>query len=307
MTEPVGTLLLLVHPAATRGRQATLARLRAALDVEGVDHEVGLLRRTGDVEAWVRQAGERGIRYLAVVGDDATVHDVVNALLPGRDAPEGEPPVLGLVPAGRGCDLARTFGLDRSPERAARHLVGDTVFPIDVGRVRLTGPDGAPRTRLFTNVAQVGYGGAVAERVEGLPRFLGRLRYLLAHLLTVRTFRAGEITVGVDRAEVTEPVSNVVVCNGQFYASGLKVAPRALPDDGVFNVQVWRAPPRTLFLMTPSMRVGEHLTRAEAREWQSATVRVEAAEPLPVEADGRMLGTTPATFDILPRALHIKI
>jgi diacylglycerol kinase family enzyme len=34
---------------------------------------------------------------------------------------------------------------------------------------------------------------------------------------------------------------------------------------------------------------------------------VEAERSLPVEADGEVLGTTPATFTVLPQVLRLKI
>ena len=36
-------------------------------------------------------------------------------------------------------------------------------------------------------------------------------------------------------------------------------------------------------------------------------VRVEADRPLPVEADGEVLGTTPAVFEVVPRAILMKV
>ena len=115
-------------------------------------------------------------------------------------------------------------------------------------------------------------------------------------------------TVAVDHTSTTEPVSEVVVANGQFFGGGLKVAPRALPDDGRFNVQTWRS--RAVGRAARAAQAsgsGEHLERPDIREWQSARVEVTADEALLVEADGEVLGHTPATFDVLPDVLSIKV
>jgi len=45
----------------------------------------------------------------------------------------------------------------------------------------------------------------------------------------------------------------------------------------------------------------------DVREWQSATVEVSGDTPLVVEADGEVLGQTPATFDLLHRVLDLKL
>lgn len=307
MTSPFGRMLLVVDPAAARGRSAVLPRLRAALDARGLEHDAALAADAGEAAEVARGAVEGGRRFVVVVGGDTTVHGVVNGLVDPPAGPRADGLVLGVVAAGTGCDFARTFGLDRSPEQLAAHLDGDTLYPIDVGRVRLTGPDGGQRTAAFANVAEAGYGALVTQRVRRLPRLLGRLRHLLGVVGALRRFDRVETTVTVDHTEVTEPVSNVVMANGQFFGGGMKVAPRALPDDGLYNVQVWNAAPREVFLMTQRVRVGDHLPDPQIREWQSSTVGVTAATPLLVEADGEILGTTPATFDLLPRAVSLKV
>jgi diacylglycerol kinase (ATP) len=186
------------------------------------------------------------------------------------------------------------------------HLLGDTTSPFDLGRVTLTGPDGRPRTRLFANIAEAGYGGLVTALAGRLPARLGTARYAVAIVGAVARFRLVETTVVVDHHELTEPLSNVVVANGQFFGGGLNVAPRALPWDGRFNVQVWHGKPADVLRAGPELRKGTHTTRADVREWQSTSVRVDGP-PLVVEADGEVLGTTPATFEIVPAALRIKL
>lgn len=309
MPSPYGRLHVIANPRAGRGRDAVLARLVAALEERGLQHTVATTSRAADATQLARRAVvDHGARFVVAVGGDGTVHEVVNGLVDAHTGlARADDLVLGIVPSGSGGDFARTFGLDRPPERLVRHLDGDTVYPIDIGRVRLTGPDGRPAVRLFVNVAEAGYGGIVVDRARRLPRLLGRTRYLVAVLTAVRSFGTVESRVVVDHTTVEEPLSNVVVANGQFFGGGMKVAPRALPDDGRFNVQLWRGAPRDVFLATPKIRLGEHLGSPDVREYQSAGVHVDAAAPLVVEGDGEVLGTTPASFDLLPRCLRLKV
>ena len=309
MTSPFGPMLVIANPAAGRGRNAVLPRLVRALGDAGLAHQVEPTRGPGHATELAHAAvTQRDLRYVVAVGGDGTVHEVVNGLV---DAESGQPHrddlVLGVVAGGSGCDFIRTFGLDRSPEQVVRHLAGDTTMQIDLGRIRLTGPDGRPRTRVFANIAEAGWGAEVTRRANHLPRLLGPARYVAAIILGTTSMRQVETTVEVDHATTTEPVSEVVVANGQFFGGGLKVAPRALPDDGRFNVQTWQSRPGDVLRELPKVRVGEHLERPDIREWQSSTVRVDGVEPLLVEADGEVLGTTPATFDVLPDVLAMKI
>lgn len=308
MTSPYGSLLLIANPAAGRGREPVLPRLQAALEARGLDHAAVTTKGPGHAAVLAREAiEERGIRFVVAVGGDGTVHEVVNGIVDPEAGVRRQDVVLGIVPAGSGCDFARTFGLDRSPERLARHLDGAEIYPIDVGRVRLKGTDDKPLAVLFANVAEAGYGGVVVERANRLPRFLGASRYLFGVFAAIRRFGVRPARLVLDHTEVSGTLSNLVVANGQFFGGGMKVAPRAIPDDGRFNVQLWRGSPKDVFLMTPRIRKGEHVPHPEIQEYQSSRVEVHTAEPWLVEADGEVLGTTSATFDLLPQALNLKI
>ncbi|MEX1177875.1 MAG: YegS/Rv2252/BmrU family lipid kinase [Nitriliruptor sp.] len=306
-TAPYGPPLLIANPNAGNDRGSVLRAASAELHALGVDHDVAETTAAGDASMIAREAVRAGRRFVVAVGGDGTIHEVVNGLV---DAESGTPhapdTVLGILPGGSGGDLARTFGFDRRPGRAVRHLLGDTVNAFDVGRVRLTGPDGRPRTVLFANIAEAGYGGTVVRLASRLPRRLGQSRYAVATVAAIARFRLVETTITLDSSARTEPLSNVVVANGQFFGGGMNVAPRALPWDGRFNVQAWTGTPVDVLRAGPSLRHGTHTSRADVREWNSTTVAVDGP-PLVVEADGEVLGTTPATFDLLPGALRIKL
>ncbi|MTV26920.1 YegS/Rv2252/BmrU family lipid kinase [Nitriliruptoraceae bacterium ZYF776] len=307
MSTPLGEPLLIANPRAGTGRDTVVRTLSAELHARGVVHDVSETTRAGEATRLAREAVEAGRRFVVAVGGDGTVHEVVNGLV---DAETGraraDDLVLGIVAGGTGCDLARTFGFDRRPEIAVQHLLTDTTSPFDLGRVRLTGRDGRPVVRVFANVAEAGYGGVVTDLANRLPKRLGTARYGVAILGAVARFRLVETGVRLDHTELREPLSNVVVANGQFFGGGLNVAPRALPWDGRFNVQVWHGKPVDVLRAGPELRTGGHTKRDDVREWQSATVEVDGP-PLVVEADGEVLGRSPATFDLLPGVLRIKL
>jgi diacylglycerol kinase family enzyme len=52
---------------------------------------------------------------------------------------------------------------------------------------------------------------------------------------------------------------------------------------------------------------GEHLPHPDIRLAKRAKVSVSGPVPLLVEADGEVLGHTPATFEVLPAALRLKV
>jgi len=304
----LGRMLVIVNPRAGAGPAAVVRRLRAGLAARGIEPDVVDTAASGDATRIARDAALSGRRLVVAVGGDGTVHEVVNGLVDAETGRvRGDDPVLGVVSAGSGCDLVRTFGLDRDPETLARHLASPDVTRIDLGRARLTGQDGDPLTRLFANVAEVGFGGAVAGVARRLPAVLGSRRYTFGIVAAWGAFRRVAMEVTHDGGVYAADLCNVVVANGQFFGGGLKVAPRSLPDDGRFDVQAWGGTVTDVVRAGRQLRDGSHLQRPDVRAWPSASVRVEAARKVLVEADGELLGRGPVDFDVLPRVLAFKL
>ncbi len=304
----LGRMLLIVNPRAGNGHGTVLSRLVDALGTNGLAVDVERTRSPGDATRIAREAVERGRRFIVAVGGDGTVHEVVNGMVDADSGTvRGDDPVLGVVSAGSGCDLVRTFGLDRDPETLARHLVTDSVTRIDVGRVRFVDPDGAAATRAFINVAEVGFGGTVAAVARRLPQALGANRYRVGIVAAWGSFRRVQMELTHDGGQHSERLCNVVVANGQFFGGGLKVAPRSLPDDGRLDLQAWGGSPTDVVRAVRQLRDGSHLRRDDVRSWPTGSVSVTSQRPVAVEADGEVLGSTPARFDVLPRLLAFKL
>ncbi len=308
MDHPVfGRMLVVVNPRAGSGPGDTVRRLVDALAARGIVPEVVHTSGPGDATRIARDAALSGRRFIVAVGGDGTVHEIVNGMVDAESGLVlGDDPVLGVVSAGSGCDLVRTFGLDRDPETMARHLASPDTIRIDLGRVRLTGTDGTPRTRLFANVAEVGFGGMVAQVARRLPARLGPRRYPLGIVAAWGGFRRVLMRIVHDGGVHDGRLCNVVVANGQFFGGGMKVAPRSLPDDGRFDVQAWGGTVSDVLRASRQLRDGSHLQRNDVRAWPSASVTVDAGRRVAVEADGEPLGHGPAAFDILPRVLAFK-
>ena len=101
---------------------------------------------------------------------------------------------------------------------------------------------------------------------------------------------------------------DVIVANGQWHGGGMKLAPDAKPDDGLFDVVLIGDVTKLDFVTTaPKLYSGRHVTHPRVEVLRSATVTVDAAEPLPIELEGEQVGTTPARFEIVPGALRVRM
>ncbi len=303
----LGPAMLIVNPTAGDGRiRGVLPQLTAALRAGGLEFDVAETPGPAEATAAARAALDDGIRYLIAVGGDGTLHHVVNGMFVDR-TPVADDAVLGVCGTGTGSDFVRNFGLDRSVDVVARHLLSTDTMAIDVGVAEFTTADGARDERLFANIAEVGYGAEVVRRAARLPRRLGRLRYLFAAWAAIAAVARTEAEVSVDFTTRELGLVELVVANGQFFGGGMKVAPRAIPQDGRFSVLAFTGNRSQVFLLTTQLFAGEHLPHPEIVEYQSATCGITTATPLLVEADGEVLGTTPARFSLLKRSLLLKI
>ncbi len=303
MSSPFGKAIVIANARAGTGSVgSSLAQL---LDSTNLEYEIRTTEGPGHATQLATQAIEDGYKYLIAVGGDGTIHEVLNGMM--NDTGPLEPGiVLGIIPGGSGSDFVRTFGLPREPEDAVTHLSGDNHFVVDAGRVTYQ-QDGVKKVRYFANIAEAGLGGEVVRRAARLPRFLGRVRYLLSFWLTLGRFHKSDGRVFFTNRTFEGNITNLVVANGQFFGGGMRIAPKAHPGDGKFDVLIQKGTKRDYIAGITKVFKGEHLPSPAIKEFMDSHVEVETNIPLQIEADGEVLGFTPATFDIVPNAYRLKI
>ena len=287
------------------GVSKALPEVVAALADRGLEYEVRMTDHPGHAIEIARQESHAGRRFLVAVGGDGTIHEVVNGMIED-DVPIAEDPVLGVVSAGTGSDFIKTFGLPASPSVAVSHLDGSDSFPIDIGKVVYT-KDGAEVTRYFPNIAEAGIGADVVARAERLPRWLGPTVYLAAFWLVMRKHKIAQVKVDLVDRVYEGPANNIVVANCQFFGGGMKIAPKAAPTDGLLDIQVEHARKREAISIMPKIFKGEHLPHPDIEEFKRVRCSVESDRPLLIEADGEVLGHTPARFEVLRDIIRLKV
>jgi diacylglycerol kinase family enzyme len=305
MTSPFGTLAVIVDPRA--GVLDQLPVLERALDQRGLEHRTHVANGS-DPSELATNALDDGLRFLVAVGNDATVQDVVNGMF--RDGrPIREDPVLGVIGAGSGCDLVRSFGLPDDTRSAAAHLLGDNTYGLDLMKIAVTAPGGERVTRYGHNLAQVGMGAQQVACAVKAPAWLGGSRRFYGFWCGYLKTKPSRLTVEHDTRTWTGRAWNVVVANAQFTGGGLRLSPRSFPGDGVLDALVFTGPRSGAYTQLPRLfRHGNHVPDPHIQELK-AKIRFEvrSQRPMPVLVDGVTLGTTPVTFQIVPRPILFKL
>jgi diacylglycerol kinase (ATP) len=244
-----------------------------------------------------------GAKLLVVVGGDGSVNEVANGIA-GREGVE-----IAVVARGTGWDFVRTYGIPRDLDQAAAVALGGAVREIDLGRVSYRSWAGEDTAAYFANVASAGMSGAIAQRANETSKALGgKASYLWATLAVFARWQVGEVRVSVDGESRAGGMHDVVVANGRYFGGGMMICPEAEPDDGRFDVLlIGDLTKRDLLVTLPKTYKGKHLPHPKAELLRGVVVTVDAAEPLPVELDGEQPGTTPARFEVVPRALRLRV
>ncbi len=282
------------------GRRAVdPAHIATLLREVGVEHVMHVPGSPEETTAQIRAAARGGAGHFAVAGGDGTVNLAINALMP---LGLSEPPVVGVLPVGTGCDLLRTFGLPQDLIGAARHLKTDDTYAVDVATL-----EGSWGTRYFVNVAQAGIGAAAAQTAVRLGRRLGSSRYPLAFVARLPAFPRANVVVTTERRTIESEALAVILANAQFFAGGWNVAPKATLVDGVLDVQIIDTRKTGAPALVPKVIRGTHLTDPSVRRVSAAEFTITSEPVWPLECDGDVVGNTPVSGRVIPAAIDLKI
>jgi YegS/Rv2252/BmrU family lipid kinase len=285
-------LTLIVNPSSAGGRSLRLLpRVEAALDAR---HAVFRVERTRSLEHGVElalRAAELGEVPVVVSGDG--LMGAVGGAMAGSDTP------VGLIPGGRGNDLARALGIPSDPEAAVDVVLAGHHRVIDVGEAN---------GRRFLGIASIGFD-SECNRLANETHFIrGNLVYAYSMVRTLIGWRSARFTIAVggERRRLTGYF--VDVANNSVYGGGMYIAPDAEIDDGEFDVVSIGDGGKLQFLFgLRHVLKGSHLGKEEVNVFRASRLEIDASRPFPVYADGDHLTDLPVKLRVLPRCLSILV
>jgi YegS/Rv2252/BmrU family lipid kinase len=282
---------LLMNPSAGGGRTGKLLDIAlAALADGGIEPQVVVTQNIEHGRRAGREAAERGDRVIVMSGDGLI------GQVGGELADTGA--VLGIIPGGRGNDLARVLGIPADIEEAAGIIAAGATRAIDVGE--------ANGSR-FLCIASCGFD-SDANRIANESRVGGPLVYVYAALRALAAWKPATFTLEFDGQRVERTGYSVAAANSKAYGGGMFAAPQAELDDGLLDVGATGNVRKLRFLhgLTQIFK-GEHLETLDVQLWRTAEVRIAADRPFSVYADGDPITELPATVRILPSALNVIV
>jgi YegS/Rv2252/BmrU family lipid kinase len=291
--EIAGTpLTLLVNPSSAGGKSLKLLpRVEAALDARRAAFRVEKTRSLEHGAELALRAIELGEVPVVVSGDGLL--GAVGGAMAGSDAP------LGLIPAGRGNDLARALGIPDEPEPAVAVLLAGESRRIDVGEAN---------GKRFLGIASVGFDSECNRLANETHWLRGNLVYAYSMPRTLIGWRSARFTLAVGEERKRISGYFVAVANNSVYGGGMYIAPDAELDDGEFDVVSIGEGGKLRFLWgLKDVLKGTHLSKDSVEVFRTPRLQIDASRPFPVYADGDHLTDLPVSLRVLPRSLSILV
>lgn len=290
-TRPIS---LIVNPAAGGGRAGRLlGEVEATLEALGLPHHVERTRslaHAAELAALAAAAGEVAVAF----GGDGLIAAVAGAL---RDGPG----VLGVLPGGRGNDLARVLGIPLDPVGACQVLMTGSVRALDLGQAG---------DRTFLGIASCGFD-SEANRIANQARWIkGNLVYAYGAVRALARWRPARFELTLDDGRSLQITGySVGAANSKAYGGGMYAAPDAELDDGLLDVITLADMPRWRFLtsLMPKVFKGTHIHEPEVTVLRAAQVTIAADRPFTLYADGDPIAELPVTVRVLPKAVQVLL
>jgi YegS/Rv2252/BmrU family lipid kinase len=320
---------LIVNPAAGGGRAGRVAPVaEQALRARGLTLRRRDTRDLDHAQELAAEAAARGETVVAL-GGDGLIGAIADRLrtLPGV--------LLGVIPGGRGNDLARVLGIPDDTEAAAAIIAEGHARPLDLGFVqeiqpqgggharpqggesaRSAGasgesePTGGPESgRAFVGIASAGFDSDANRIANEAPAWLGQLVYAYGALRALVAWRAARFELELEppgERRVYHGFS-VGACNSKAYGGGMLAAPSALLDDGLLEVLVCERMSKLAFVTRVLAKVfkGTHVNEPGVHVFRARELELAADRPFTVYADGDPIGRLPVRVRALPAAVML--
>jgi YegS/Rv2252/BmrU family lipid kinase len=260
----------------------------------GARWEVGVTRGGGDAMSLARAAAKRGVPIVAVYGGDGAVMEAASGLRGSRTK-------LAILPGGTTNAVAVELGIPDDLAHAVRLACEAEagVRPLDMGKV------GDAHFLLRAGI------GLSAEQVRKADRAFknrfGKVAYSLALASVLRKARPAHYRAVLDGERTEWDGAGCIIDNaGGFGVPGLTHNPAVDLSDGQLDVFLSRTVPvgSALAILTDS---GRDVVLMKNERQPARRIVIDADPPQPLQLDGEVWGTTPATIEVVPGVAQVIV
>ncbi|MEI8047371.1 MAG: diacylglycerol kinase family protein [Bacteroidota bacterium] len=299
---------VLVNPnAGKRKGEKDWHEIAAQLTSAGIKYKYVFTEHRGHAVLLTREYIENGYRNIIVVGGDGTLNEVVNGIFL-QDKIATNEIILAMIPVGTGNDWCRMFHIPGDYKQAIGLINKHKIFVQDTGAIKYISKEGGEKTRYFINMAGMGFDALVAQKTNK-QKELGKsnpLSYVVNIFSSLFSYTNTRVTILLDKEKITSDIFSMSVGICQYNGGGMKQAPDALPDDGLFDLTLIK-PIGKFKIIRNIIKLfdGSFTQMPEVSTYRSTKIIIHSEPKMYMEADGESLGHTPFVFNILTQSLNI--
>lgn len=251
---------------------------------------------------------DQGFRNIIVVGGDGTMNEVVNGVFRQHSCPTTDV-TLGMVMVGTGNDWGRMYNIKPKYEQAVHILKKQRTFIQDAGHVTFYDGD-VMKDRYFVNMAGMGYDALVAELTNELKEKGkgGPFSYLLNLFKGLFRYHHVYMSIEIDGKEsFSGRIFSMSIGICKYNGGGMMQLPKAVPDDGLFDLTVIRAKKMDVIKHIKKLYDGSFIKLPIVDTYRGSGVKIKAlyGQRIFLETDGESLGHSPFGFGIVPKSIKL--
>ena len=300
-------------------------------DILGANVEVAFSKKSGDGTTLARRFLKQGFKKVVAIGGDGTLNEVANGFFEepvgiysnktaGRAGSPSLKPinpdaVMAIVPCGTRNVLAKSLGLPEGVVECCRTFSLGEPKKIDVIYATVTNQEDQSSTtsRILLNAAETGLAAEIIDRSKKVREVVSSriVSTITSIAATLPTYQSNECEVSIDnnRKKFAIKMTMGVVANGQFLGGGFKVAPHATMSDGLLDLVILKDS-GSLKMVDEllNMKDGDYKDEDNIMYRQARKVSLRSKErDVTVTIDGEPIGILPATFEVIPHALTVRM
>lgn len=281
---------MIINPRSRQGDTADIKMGLQKLQQAGITVET---LTCGDAAQTEQDIAARvgTLDFVIVGGGDGTISATAQALYRHKLP-------FAILPLGTANDLARSLNIPTNLDKAFDVIIAANRRWIDLGLVN---------GHYFFNACHIGLGVKVTQELTPeLKKRWGVLSYFKALSRALKRSREFSVDLVVDDVRHRRRALELTVGNGRYYGGGNLTDEHASIDDGLLNLSciypktVWE-----LLAMSPLIRLGKHDRAQRTYCVAGRRITVTTKVPMGVDADGEPATGTPATFEVINKALQV--
>jgi YegS/Rv2252/BmrU family lipid kinase len=299
--------LVIVNPNAGHGKgKKDWQKIADLLEKHGIEFTSQFTVTRRHAIVLVQEGITNGYRKIIAVGGDGTMNEVVNGVFTQLVCPTTDI-TLAMITVGTGNDWGKLFGIPVHYENAIQIIKEFKVRLQDAGIVHYYHGTARDR-RYFINIAGLGFDAVVVSRtnIQKDKGYKGKAIYFINLLRSLLSYRHTLTSIDIDGIKLQDDIFTISIGIGRFSGGGMMQTPKAIPDDGLFDVTIVKKMRKGEIIRSlKKLYDGSILDHPKIEGYMGKDILIDSDPLIHVEADGESLGHSPIEFSLLPKSINI--